>query len=62
MKTGVYSFSNVFLTSMTITIIVAIVLFIVFALFSNIGMARLTKYGDIFEGINISKVIKDLKK
>ena len=62
MKTGVYSFSNVFLTSMTITIIVAIVLFIVFALFSNIWMARLAKYGDIFEGINISKVIKDLKK
>jgi hypothetical protein len=62
LETGVYSFSNVFLTSMTITIIVAIVLFIVFALFSNIGMARLAKYGDIFEGINISKVVKDLKK
>lgn len=61
-ETGVYSFSNVFLTSMTITIIVAIVLFIVFALFANIGMARLAKYDDIFEGINISKVFKDLKK
>lgn len=61
-ETGVYSFSNMFLTSMAITIIVAIILFIVFALFANIGMARLAKYDDIFEGINVSKVFKDLKK
>ena len=61
-ETGVYSFSNIFLTSMAITTIVAIILSIVFALFANIGMARLAKYDDIFEGINISKVFKDLKK
>ncbi len=61
-ETGVYSFSNMFLTSMTITTVVAIILSIIFALFANIGMARLAKYDDIFEGINISKVFKDLKK
>ena len=31
-------------------------------LFSSIGMARLSKYDDIFEAVNISKVFKNLKK
>ena len=47
---------------MSITVVTAIVLFVIFMLFSSIGMARLSKYGDIFEAVNISKVFKDLKK
>lgn len=31
-------------------------------LFSSIGMARLSKYDDIFEAVNTSKVFKNLKK
>ena len=61
-ETGIYSISNSFLTSMSITVVTAIVLFVIFMLFSSIGMARLSKYGDIFEAVNISKVFKDLKK
>ena len=59
-ETGIYS--NSFLTSMSITVVTAIVLFVIFMLFSSIGMARLSKYDDIFEAVNISKVFKDLKK
>ena len=55
-ETGIYSISNSFLTSMSITVVTAIVLFVIFMLFSSIGMARLSKYDDI------SKVFKDLKK
>ena len=61
-ETGIYSISNSFLTSMSITVVTAIVLFVIFMLFSSIGMARLSKYDDIFEAVNISKVFKDLKK
>lgn len=61
-ETGMYSISNSFLTSMAVTFIIAVVLSIVFMLFANIGMARLAKYDDIFEAVNLSKVFKDLKK
>ena len=61
-ETGIYSISNSFLTSMSITVVTTIVLFVIFMLFSSIGMARLSKYDDIFEAVNISKVFKDLKK
>lgn len=47
---------------MAVTFIIAVVLSIVFMLFANIGMARLAKYDDIFEAVNLSKVFKDLKK
>lgn len=52
-ETGIYSISNSFLTSMSITVVTAIVLFVIFMLFSSIGMARLSKYDDIFEAVNI---------
>ena len=61
-ETGMYSISNSFLTSMAVTFIIAVVLSIVFMLFANIGMARLAKYDDIFEAVNLSKVFKDLKR
>lgn len=50
-----------FLTSLFITAIVAIILYIIFGLLYNIGLCRLAKYDSFNEGINFKAIINDIK-
>lgn len=49
-------------TGLTITVVIALILFIIFGLLLEIAMCRLAKYGTIGEAINFGEVIGDIKE
>lgn len=49
-------------TGLFITVIVALILYIIFGLLLEIGMCRLAKYDSISEAINIREVIGDIQE
>ena len=53
---------NTFTNSVTITLIVGIILFIIFSLMSFTGMVRLAKSGSGIEGLRFREILKDMSK
>ncbi len=49
-------------TGITITLIVAIILFLIFGLFKTVGLCRLAKSGSLGEAFKIGEVIDDIKE
>ena len=52
---------NTFTNSLTITLIVAIILFIIFSLMSFTGLVRFEKSGSGIEGLRFRKILNDMK-
>jgi len=53
---------NTFTNALTVTLIVAIILFIIFSLMSFTGMVRFAKYGSGTEGLRFREILKDMSK
>jgi hypothetical protein len=53
---------NTFTNSLTITLIVAIILFIIFSLMSFTGLVRFAKTGSGTEGLRFREILKDMSK
>ena len=53
---------NTFTNSLTITVIVAIILFIIFSLMSFTGLVRFAKSGSGIEGLRFRKILGDMSK
>ncbi|MBQ8017791.1 MAG: DUF4013 domain-containing protein [Methanobrevibacter sp.] len=53
---------NTFTNSLTITLIVAIILFIIFSLMSFTGLVRFAKSGSGIEGLRFKEILKDMRK
>ena len=51
---------NTFTNALTVTLIVAIILFIIFSLMSFTGMVRFAKSGSGTEGLRFRKILKDI--
>lgn len=50
------------ITGLAITVIVALILYIIFGLLLEIAVCRLAKYDDIGDAVNIKEVIADIQK
>ena len=53
---------NTFTNSLTVTLIVAIILFIIFSLMSFTGLVRFAKTGSGTEGLRFREILKDMSK
>ena len=53
---------NTFNNALTITLIVAIILFIIFSLMSFTGMVRFAKSGSGIEGLRFRQIFRDMSK
>ena len=53
---------NTFTNSLTVTLIVAIILFIIFSLMSFTGLVRFAKFGSGTEGLRFREILKDMSK
>lgn len=54
------SLMTTFTNALTVTLIVAIILFIIFSLMSFTGLVRFAKYGSGIEGLRFKEILKDM--
>ena len=49
-------------TGLTVTLIVGIILFLIFAIFKTVGLCRLAKYGSLDEAFKFGEIIDNIKE
>ena len=47
---------------LSVTLVIAIILFLIFGIFKTVGLCRLAKYGTLGEAFNFSEVLDDVKE